>query len=85
MHRELLNEQEPLFKISRGLDDCKPPPFALRPEGLVVLVLKFRLNDLKDELLAFFGKELSNANAWEQDRDTFLEQCREVALRLPEQ
>lgn len=40
---------------------------------------KFRLNDLKTDLLAFFGKELDSENAWEQDRDSFLEQCKGVA------
>lgn len=36
---------------------------------------KYGLTSLKNELLLFFGRQQINENAWERDRDSFLEGC----------
>jgi hypothetical protein len=48
--------------------------------GELALVLdssdaKFRMNDLKNELLTFFNIEQIEESAWEKDRDDFIEAC----------
>lgn len=39
---------------------------------------KYGLNNLKNELLLFFGMQQINESAWERDRDSFLDSCRAI-------
>ena len=59
------------------------------PESLALCLdgsnAKYDLNSLKNELLLFFGEQQVNENAWEHDRDSFLESCIAITPLSPEE